>query len=181
MLSRICLDANQQDNPIKAYQKFMAEIVSECNISGQETCHMLQKLPLVICNRHFISLNVGKKKVHHIKSTANGNDIKSTYIQACVHRPTHLELLSLIDSSRSYTYSCNRKGCKWHPREEKAIAQVFPKFYVVPPEDSDNFELLCWSELLLDKHFYTVTIDIGLPKEDVITHWKTMAFLKYNV
>lgn len=101
-------------------------------------------------------------------------------MQACVHYPTHLELLSLIDSARSYPYSCNRKGCKWHPREEQEIAQVFPKFYVVPPEDN-NFELFYWSELLLYKHLCTITIDIGLSKEEIITHWKTMAFLKYNV
>ena len=50
MLSTICLDANEQDNVVKAYQKFIVKIVSERDISAQETYHMLQKLTLVMCN-----------------------------------------------------------------------------------------------------------------------------------
>ncbi|XP_059067728.1 ATP-dependent DNA helicase RRM3-like [Cryptomeria japonica] len=32
-------------------------IIADRDISTQETCHMLQKLPLIICSRQFISLN----------------------------------------------------------------------------------------------------------------------------
>lgn len=84
---------------------------------------------------------LGKKLFHHIKLIVDGHERQSTYIQAYIPRPSHLEQISLIESTRSYTYLANRKGCKWHRRDDKVIVQVYPKFYMVPPEDSNNFEL----------------------------------------
>ena len=46
MLGRICVDSKLDDNVVRTYQKFMAEIFAKRDISAQETCHMIQKLPL---------------------------------------------------------------------------------------------------------------------------------------
>lgn len=67
MLTRICLTERPEDQALKVYQNFMVEIVFKIDIEEQETCHMLQKLPLVVCNHQFISLNVGKIVFHHLR------------------------------------------------------------------------------------------------------------------
>ena len=64
MLTRICTSSQPEDLAMKAYRKFMMELVVERDISAQETCHMLQKLPLVMSNRTFTNLNVGCKILH---------------------------------------------------------------------------------------------------------------------
>ena len=38
------------------YRKFIIEIVVECDIRAQETCHMIQKLPLVVSSLSFTYL-----------------------------------------------------------------------------------------------------------------------------
>lgn len=82
--------------------------------------------------------------------------------------PPHLETISLIE----YAASCN--GCKWQDRKDKAIVQFFPWFYIIPKEDSEYFEIFCWSDLLLYKIFRQIDNDIGLTKEDIINNWKHM-------
>ena len=97
MLARICLDSNLDDNVVKAYQKFMVEIVAERDLSAQETCYMLQKFPLVNCNHRLMSLNVGQNFLHHLKQTSAGSRIESSYIQAYMEHPTELQQLTLIE------------------------------------------------------------------------------------
>lgn len=67
MLERICSNERLEDQDLKSYQKFMVYIVVEQDIGAQGTCHMLQKLPLMICTQNFVSINVGKKVFHHLK------------------------------------------------------------------------------------------------------------------
>lgn len=63
MLTRISTTQKRDDPAVLAYRRFMTEIVVERDIGAQETCHMLQKLPLV-CNKPFTTLNVGWKVLH---------------------------------------------------------------------------------------------------------------------
>ena len=80
MLKRIS-SVHEPDSPaLIAYRQFMTEIVAERDIGAQETCHMLQKLPLVVCNRPFTSLNVGRKMFKRIIGMSNTNQIQSTYL-----------------------------------------------------------------------------------------------------
>ena len=46
------------DPSLVAIQKFLSETLVDCDIGAQETCHMLQKLPLTVSSRTFLSLNV---------------------------------------------------------------------------------------------------------------------------
>lgn len=66
MLTRISTTQKRDDPVVVAYRRFMTEIVAERDIGAQETCHMLQKLPLVVCNKPFTTLNVGRKVLHVI-------------------------------------------------------------------------------------------------------------------
>ena len=58
MLRRIVHAAPLLDPSIVAIQKFLSETLVDRDIEAQETCHMLQKLPLTFCSRTFLSLNV---------------------------------------------------------------------------------------------------------------------------
>ncbi|XP_059064420.1 uncharacterized protein LOC131856594 [Cryptomeria japonica] len=61
ILKRIVGLINSEDTILLAYHRFMMGIVADRDISTQETCHMLLKLPLISCTRQFVNLNVGKK------------------------------------------------------------------------------------------------------------------------
>lgn len=47
MLKRVANTDIVEDRALVAYQKFMMNMLVERNISAQEMCHMLQKLPLL--------------------------------------------------------------------------------------------------------------------------------------
>lgn len=59
MLTCICRNQAFEDQALAAYKKFMYEIIAKCDIGAQKTCHMLQKLSLIVYNREFMTLNVG--------------------------------------------------------------------------------------------------------------------------
>ena len=60
MLTRISNSGASEDSALSAYRRFLAETLVDRDIGAQETCHMLLKLPLVICSWKFVSLNVGR-------------------------------------------------------------------------------------------------------------------------
>ena len=59
MLSRITTTSSPQDPTLYAYHHLHPESIVYRDINAQETCHMLQKLPLVAYSWAFIKLNVG--------------------------------------------------------------------------------------------------------------------------
>ncbi|XP_059073258.1 uncharacterized protein LOC131874057 [Cryptomeria japonica] len=164
--------SESEDTILSTYQKFMMRIIENCDISAQETCHMLQKLSLISCSRQFLSLNVTKKALHCITKIDNETDLPSSYIHAYMHCPSSLNTTTLLQSARDFSYAPQRKKAKWQLREQKAIVNVYPHFPEPPIEDSQEFELFCWSELLLYKLFRDIAIEIGTSKEQVIANWK---------
>ena len=67
MLMRLENIENPEDFASKVYKKLLIETIIERDVAAQETCHMLLKLPLVECNRHFFNLNVSRKIFKPIK------------------------------------------------------------------------------------------------------------------
>ena len=61
MLSRLSQCSPPDAPTITVVRKVLTEIVSDRDIGARETCHMLQKLPLVKCSHSFVSLNVKKQ------------------------------------------------------------------------------------------------------------------------
>ena len=58
ILSRLAHAAPSESPILHPIKQLLAQTVREWDISAQETCHMLQKLPLVLCRCHFFSLDV---------------------------------------------------------------------------------------------------------------------------
>ena len=60
ILSRLAHVAPSDSPILQPIKQFLAQTVAERDISAQDMCHMLQKIPLVLCSRHFFSLNVSQ-------------------------------------------------------------------------------------------------------------------------
>ncbi|XP_059074747.1 uncharacterized protein LOC131874842 [Cryptomeria japonica] len=141
MLKTIVNTTKFEDSILLTYQKFMMVVVANRDISAQETCHMLHKLPLVSCSQQFVCLNVGRKILHRVIKLNNGTDLSTTYIHAYMQCPFELSATN---------------------------------------EDTDEFEVFCWSELLLYKPFPDIPTEIGTSKEQIITNWKNFKKTNYN-
>jgi hypothetical protein len=59
MLTRITDTLHLIDPASASYRCLLTSDIVERDIGTQETCHMLQKLPIVTCSHLFITLNVG--------------------------------------------------------------------------------------------------------------------------
>ena len=92
--------------PIK---QFLAQTVAERDISAQEMCRMLQKLPLVLCSRHFFSLNVSQNAFLCVSNDTNNTPVMLPLIFAYMQRPISLEHLTLLEAARCWSFSPNRK------------------------------------------------------------------------
>ncbi|XP_057835128.1 uncharacterized protein LOC131045552 [Cryptomeria japonica] len=180
MLKTILNTSKSEDSILLTYQKFMMGIVVDRDISAQETCHMLQKLPLLSCSRQFVSLNVGRKILHRVIKSDNGANLSTTYIHAYMQRPFELNATNLLQSAQGFSYNSQRKKTKWHIKDKKAIVTVYPQFTEPPDEDTNQFDIFCLSELLLYKSFRDIPTEIGASKEQIIKNWKNFKKTNYN-
>ena len=71
MLTRISNVVDVKDPSIYAYKKFLLETIVDRDIGAQETCHMLLKLPLVLCSHNFVSINNGRKIFKKVSSNSD--------------------------------------------------------------------------------------------------------------
>ena len=70
-----------------AYRDLHTKAIVDLDIGAQETCHMLQKPPLVGCSRLFMTLNVGHHIFHRVSKDPSDCLSVSTFIDAYVTRP----------------------------------------------------------------------------------------------
>ena len=140
MLTRISNSISSQDHALCASRSFLVETIVERDIGAQETCHMLLKLPLVVCSRKFVSLNVGRKVFRKISRDGMQFSSENTFFQHYQKRPFSLEHLSLIEIARSWTFDNKHKKYPWKPKDVHVLVWVWPWFYSIPSEGSDEFE-----------------------------------------
>ena len=160
---------------------FFSETIIDHDIGAQETCHMLLKLPLVVCSRKFFPLNVGQKVFKKVSRNKLDLSSENGFVQVYQNRPAFLEGLSMIDTTRSWNFSSKRKKEQWKPRDAPAVLRIWPRFYCVPDENSDEFETFCWSELLLYKPFRNVERDIGLSREIIVENWRNLQYRPWHL
>ena len=125
MLTRIIAASCPQDPASYAYHRLHLEAIVDRDISAQETCHMLQKLPLVTCNRSFIKLNVGRHIFRRISPDSSDCLSGSSFIDAYLQRLPTLDHFFLINLAQqwSYNHACIRG--KWKKRTVPAIFHVW--------------------------------------------------------
>ena len=97
---------------------------------------------------------------------------ENTFFQHYQKRPFFLEHLPLIETTRSWTFDRKCKQDPWKPRDVHAIVRVWPWFYSIIDEASEEFETFCWSEVLLYNPFHDISIEIGLTAEVIFQSWR---------
>ena len=70
---------------------------------------------------------------------------ENTFVQNYQKRPFFLGNLSLIETTRSWTFDNKYKQNPWKPRDVHAIVRVWPRFYSIPSEGSKEFEKFFWT------------------------------------
>ncbi|XP_057835431.2 uncharacterized protein LOC131045798 [Cryptomeria japonica] len=179
MLKRIVGSTNSDDTILLVIQRLLMGIVADRDISAQETCHMLLKLPLISCTRQFVMLNVGKRFFQCIANCDEGSQTSISYISNYMKRPSELANLTLLCSAQLYTYFDPCKSCKWMKRKLLAIVNVYPQHKSLPLEDDSSFQSFCWSEFLLYKPFRSIPLHIGNSTEEIIIDWKHLQSTDY--
>ena len=132
---------------------------------------MLQKLPLVLCSRHFFSLNLSQSVFRCVSNGTNNIPPTPPFIFAYMQRPVALEHITLLEAARSWSFFANRKTNPWKQNLHHKIVRVYPQFLSIPTFDSSYFEPFCWSKLLLYKPFCSIRLDIGTTSSEMISHW----------
>ena len=96
----------------KVYRKLLTKNIVERDVGAQETCHMLLELSLVECSRNFVNLNVSHKIFKPVTRTNEGEseELLESFIDAYRRRLSSMEILSLIDASRSWIFNKIRKN-----------------------------------------------------------------------
>ena len=70
---------------------------------------MLQKLPLTLCSRTFVSLNVNRTVFRRVLDGSENPPSTPPFIIAYMNRPSSLDPLPLIEATRSWSFSPRRK------------------------------------------------------------------------
>ena len=137
---------------------------------------MLLKLALVVCSRKFVSLNVGRKVFRKISKNGLQCLSENNFVQDYQKRPFFLEHLSLIETTRSWTFDNKRKQDLWNPIDVHAIFWVWTWFYSIPREASEEFETFFSTELLLYKPFHDIPAEIGISTKIIIENWRNFRY-----
>src|SRR4051812_42853896 len=74
MLNKILDNSNPNDSALTAFQSLLLQTVAECDISAQETCHLLLGIPLYYSSHQFVTLNLNKQTHRWICGTGNNNE-----------------------------------------------------------------------------------------------------------
>lgn len=113
-------------------RKLLTELVADRDIGAQETCHMLQKLPLKKCNHSFVSLNVKRTIFRCVSHSLDGHHLITPLITSYMQRPPSLESLSLIEVERSWSFSSRRKTSLWKHISPSMVVSVIPCYTSIP-------------------------------------------------
>ena len=172
MLARLSQSSHPAAPILNVIRKLLTETVADWGIGAQETCHMLQKLPLSLCSRSFVSLNVSCTIFRRVSHAQGASPPTPRFILAYMNRPTSLEALPLLEAARSWSFSARRKHSQWKHINTPNIVLVFPRYNAIPSSTDACYASFYWSELLLHFPFRTLPTDVGSTDEEIISHWE---------
>lgn len=82
MLSRVFSNYEADKPTIIAFCKMLIDNLIDHDILAQEASHLLLKLPLSLCSRSFVTLNVNHKYYQHLPISILPTTITKTFISA---------------------------------------------------------------------------------------------------
>jgi len=113
MLSRLSQSVIPEAPTVAGIRKLLTETIADRDIGAQEICHMLQKLPLSLCNHTFRSLNVNRAVFRCVSQDIENPSSTLNFIVAYMNRLASLESLPLLEAARSWSYSAQRRKNQW--------------------------------------------------------------------
>jgi len=122
------------------------DIVSDRDIRAQQTCHMLQKLPLSLSSRSFVSLNVTQTFFWRVSHGLGSPFPTTPFIVAYMNRPPSLEALNLLEAAHSWSFSTCRKHNQWKQINPCKIVHFLPFYCSIPSLADASYTSFCWSE-----------------------------------
>jgi hypothetical protein len=126
--------------------------VAECDISAQETCHLLLGIPLYHSSRTFVSLNLNKEAPRWIRGTGETEGVFTTDLGQTEQsplkrywdRPTELEDFILYQLNLTYRFAKNQ----WRKYEKKDnIIHIY--LWPSPLREGPQWEEFCHVKVLL--------------------------------
>lgn len=155
-----------------AFRKMLVDNLVDRDISAQEASHLLLKLPLSLCSRSFVTLNVNPKHYLCITISNTSTSTTKTFISAYMQRPENMENMSLIEVAQNWTFKETRKKNTWKNCTIKAIIQVSPRFISIPTKDDISFSKFYRIELLLYCPFYIIQDDTTDKTNQLMEQWE---------
>lgn len=147
----------------------LTDSLVNCDISAQETCHLILKLPLSISSRTFVSLNVNHHKFQCVSISFTSVTTSPTYIDTFMAHPIQLEAMPPIELTKKWTFKVSQKNEQWNQFPQKEIVHVSFRFTCIPARDTKSFHEFCWSKLILYHPFQNIDIDFCSSEHQIIS------------
>ncbi|XP_057857720.1 uncharacterized protein LOC131066866 [Cryptomeria japonica] len=172
MLSQISTNFEFDKPAPNAFRKMLLDNLVDRDISAQESCHLLLKLPLSLYSQTFFSLNVNQEKFQRVPITSTERTTYPNYIASYMARPIHLERMSLIEVTQKWFFNASRKCDQWKERATPIIVRVSPRFRTIPTKEEKCFQEFCWTELLLYHPFRNIQMDFDSTDDENQALWE---------
>ena len=129
------------------------------------------KIPLVLCSRHFFSLNASQTIFLHVSNDTNNTLATPPFIFTYMQIPISLEHLTLLEAAHCWSFSPNRK--KIHGNQT-CVTRLLESFHNSLPFLPLILQLL--NRFVGVNFFYTNLLipslrDIGTTTSKIISHW----------
>lgn len=139
MLAQLAQNSSPDAPTITVVHKLLTEFVANRDIGAQETCHMLQKLPLTQYNHSFVSLNVKRQVFRRVSQKLDGHLPTTPFITSYMQRPHSLESLSLIKVAWSWSFSSRWKTSPWKHIFPSMVVRVIPRYTSILAKDRECY------------------------------------------
>ncbi|CAG8502458.1 12012_t:CDS:2, partial [Cetraspora pellucida] len=154
ILNQILRDSRSDDPILAPVQKLLLHSVAECDISAQETCHLLLGIPLYHSSRSFVTLNLNKEAPRWLHGTGSreGNEsiivsnarwTAKSPVKIYQERPVEFENFSLFHFNLIHKFTNNH----WKRCERQNVIRIWPR--PPPLRNGPQWEEFCYIKVLL--------------------------------
>src|SRR6202047_4147949 len=139
-----------------AYQKMLSSFAAECDISSQETCHILHEIPLVKSSRQYRNIYVApdeaSENVNFAASEKEQRGVLERYKNRPIETKPELANVSLLEFATHW----NWKGKKYSKRGSRGakpfVVNVWPR-YQPDQDEPEIYEKYCYARMILHHPF----------------------------
>ena len=139
-----------------AYQKMLSSFAAECDISSQETCHILHGLPLVKSSRLYQNIYVApdesSENVNFEASEKEQRGVLERYKTRPIARKPVLKNVSLLQFATSWNWKGNKYTKRGSRGAKPFVVNVWPR-YQPDRDEPEIYEKYCYARMILHHPF----------------------------